>query len=71
MEFEFTEEEEQLRREVVDFLRKEVTPEIVAGVRECYRAYDMWAPLTSNIIQKIGGKGLASSPLAQGVWGTG
>ena len=57
MDFRFTEEEEQLRREVVDFLRKEVTPDIVAEVRECYRSYDMWAPLTSNIIRKIGAKG--------------
>jgi len=57
MDFGFTEEEDRLRREVVDFLAKEVTPEVVAEQSEFYRQYNMWAPLTSKVIQKMGAKG--------------
>ena len=34
MDFSFTQEEEKIRQEVRDFLKKEVTPEITAGMLE-------------------------------------
>ena len=35
MDFGFTPEEEKLRREARDLLKKEVTPELIAEVAEC------------------------------------
>jgi len=57
MNFKFTDEEEKLRQKVIDFLRKEVTPEVVAEQQPLYRQFNQWAPLTSRIIRKMGEKG--------------
>jgi alkylation response protein AidB-like acyl-CoA dehydrogenase len=57
MDFGFTAAEERLRQDVVDFLKKEVTPEIVAEQQEFFRNYNQFAPLTNQIIKKIGAKG--------------
>jgi alkylation response protein AidB-like acyl-CoA dehydrogenase len=57
MDFRFTAEEEKLRQEVVKFLEKEVTPEVVAEQKPYYRQYNQWGPLTSNIIGKMGERG--------------
>jgi alkylation response protein AidB-like acyl-CoA dehydrogenase len=57
MEFRFTVEEEKLRKEVIDFLEKEVTDEAVAEQRGFYRQFNQWGPLTSKIIRKMGEKG--------------
>lgn len=57
MEFRFTDQEEKLRREVIDFLAKRVTPEVVAEQQPLYRQYNQWAPLTSKIIREMGEKG--------------
>lgn len=57
MQFRFTTEEEKLRQEVLGFLAKEVTPEVVAEQRELYRQFNQWVPLTSKIVRKMGEKG--------------
>lgn len=57
MEFRFTPEEEKLRKEVIDFLKSEVTDEAVAEQREFYRQFNQWGYLTSKIIRKMGKKG--------------
>lgn len=57
MNFKFTDEEEKLRRKVVDFLREEVTPEAVAEQQPLYRQFNQWAPLTSGIVRKMGARG--------------
>ncbi len=57
MNFSFTEEEEKLRQEVVKFLEKEVTPEVITEQKPFYRQYNQWGPLTGKIIRKMGGRG--------------
>lgn len=53
MDFSFTEEEERLRQDLLDFLAREVTPEVVAEQQEFYRQYNQWAPLTGKIIRRM------------------
>jgi hypothetical protein len=57
MNFCFTKEEEKVRQEVIAFLSKEVTPEVVAEQSKWYRHYNMWDPLTSKVIKKMGERG--------------
>lgn len=55
MDFGFTPEEEKLRREVRDFLQKEVTPEVIAEVKEyCGGAGPVFG---RKFIQKMGARG--------------
>ncbi|MCK4331212.1 MAG: acyl-CoA dehydrogenase family protein, partial [Dehalococcoidia bacterium] len=55
MDFGFTPEEEKLRREVRDFLQKEVTPEVIAEVEEyCGGAGPVFG---RKFIQKMGARG--------------
>jgi alkylation response protein AidB-like acyl-CoA dehydrogenase len=57
MDFAFSPQVEKLRKEVVEFLRKEVTPEAVEEQKGFYRQFNQWAPLTSEIVRKMGAKG--------------
>ena len=57
MDFRFTDEEEKLRQEVIDFLREKVTSEVVAEQQPLYRQFNQWAPLTSGIIREMGERG--------------
>lgn len=57
MNFSFTKEEEAIRQELIDFLSKEVTPEVVAQQKKFYFGFNMWDPITSKIIKKIGERG--------------
>jgi alkylation response protein AidB-like acyl-CoA dehydrogenase len=57
MQFQFSYEEEKLKRELINFLRNEVTPKIVAEQRQLYRQFNQWAPTTSKIIREIGERG--------------
>ena len=55
MDFGFTQEEEKLRREVRDFLRKEVTPELITEVAQyCGGAGPIFG---RRLIQKMGERG--------------
>jgi alkylation response protein AidB-like acyl-CoA dehydrogenase len=57
MNFAFSPELDELRKEVKDFLKKVVTDEAIAEQRDFYRQYNQWAPLTSDIVRKIAAKG--------------